>query len=244
MKKRKIESKIIICIVMTVVLVSLIIIMVAAFRFFFIPYDAKENQENYAKWLCIGDSITLGETNRNVSYADYVAKMIPINLVKEGHSGYTTSRFTELVDEFETDVDFVTVFVGTNDWVYDRPLGDVKDETDDTFCGSMNRLMNKVKAQYPDAHVYFLTPIFRDMQYNPSIPFMGIINSNGDSIKDFSEAMKQCADNKQVEVIDLYAMSGIDEKNISYYTNDGTHPNFKGHSRIAFVLRKILQNEK
>lgn len=207
------------------------------------PYN-KTDAQNETIWLCLGDSITYGETNHEISYADYTGKLTGVQLVKEGFSGYTTEQLYNELDNIEADPDIVTVLIGTNDWVYDREMGKVSDQDMSTFCGSMNLLMQKITQKYPKAEVIFFTPLYRDMQYNPAIPFTGTINSNGKTVKDFGDSLKACAQRNDVKVYDLYSESGINATNINRLTNDGTHPNARGQMKIAWKVKKLVEMSK
>lgn len=209
--------------------------------FFFCPDKQNVAEGNEKRWLCIGDSITLGETNHNVSYADYVAKMSDIYLVKEGHSGYASERILAELDELDHEADIITIFIGTNDWVYDRAVG-TQEDMEGTFLGRMNQLVQELKKRHPQSEIYLLTPLFRDMHYNPSIPFTGAVNSNGETVETFANAIKKCAEMNGVSVVDLYSNSGINARNVNWTTTDGTHPNFLGHLMIARQIRNIVNN--
>lgn len=223
------------------VVCTLLILIVLAVAFAYLPYDGK-NSRSDKTWLCLGDSITLGETNHDMSYADYAGKLTGVHLIKCGYSGYTTEMLIEKLDSLENEnVTVVTVLIGTNDWVYNVPIGDEQDEVSGTFCGSMNRLMEKVKQLYPKADIYFLTPIYRNMQYHPAISFTGTVNSNGDTIDDFREAVIKCAERHDVAILDTYIESGINDKNIKDYTTDGTHPNLIGQMRLTRSVMSILK---
>lgn len=196
-------------------------------------------------WLCLGDSITVGECNHSVSYADYVGKNLEnINLLNRGASGYTAfdiySNYANL--DISENPDIVTVFVGTNDWVYDVPIGNPEDRTNDTFCGRLNLLMQKIRNRYPFTRVVFFTPIYRDMQPHESIPFTGTTNSNGNTTADFAEAVILCAANHNIEILDLYNLSGINESNADKYLVDGTHPNFEGQILIAEQVETLFES--
>ncbi len=109
-----------------------------------------------------------------------------------------------------------------------------------TLYGSLNILMTSLKERHPNSEIYFLTSIFRNMHYNEAIPFTGTVNSNGDTVGDFAQAVIKCAKMHEVSVLDLYSESGMNENNIERFTNDGTHSNVIGQFMIAFRVKKII----
>ncbi len=49
------------------------------------------------------------------------------------------------------------------------------------------------------------------MHYNEAILFTGTVNSNGDMVGDFTQAVIKCAKMHEVRVLDLYSESGMNE---------------------------------
>ncbi len=205
----------------------------------------RSNGDYEITWLCLGDSITFGEGNHDVSYADYVGKNLGnVNVLNRGASGYSAGDVYSNYDNLDNseNPDIITVFIGTNDWVYDVPIGTPEDRTGDTFCGRLNLLMQRIRSRYPFTKVVFFTPIYRDFAGNEWLLFTGTINSNGDTIADFAEAIVICAENYNIEILDLYNVSGINENNADKYLVDGTHPNYEGQLLITEQVEALFES--
>ena len=204
----------------------------------FLTTEYEYNGKSDISWLFIGDSITYGDKNNEISYVDYIGKMTGYEVINTGINGYTTEMIIDCYDTINRDADIVTVFLGANDWMVDTPIGTPDDSEQGTFCGNTNVLLNLVKETHPDSDIFLLTPIPREIIPCDFISFSGSINNNGDTAEDFAQAAKSCAEKNNIHVIDLYSNSKITPNNLDKYTSDLTHPNNRGHFLIAWEVRK------
>ncbi len=150
-----------------------------------------------ASTLCfLGDSITdgIGTTKR---YFEYLTDLTGAKTHGFGVSGAKTIDLFPQMDEMERTVgrafDILFVFIGTNDYMSDVPLGSffTKREApvpcdsdsdghftkygirkkrefvfdDHTFCGRLNLVLAELKKRYSDKRVIFMTPLHRAYAY-------------------------------------------------------------------------------
>ena len=133
----------------------------------------------------LGDSIT-DPNQKHEIYWQYLAKWLDWDVHSYGVGGATWSHLPGQIDRMERemgdDVDAVLVFMGTNDYQRDRPLGRWYDETPgevvwrgkkvllprrsfnrdaNTVRGSANIAMERLRTRYPRAQIVVLTPIHR-----------------------------------------------------------------------------------
>lgn len=151
--------------------------------------------------------------------------------------------FCSRVDTMIPDADIVVVFGGTNDFGHgDAPFGTMADRTNETFCGALHVLYEKLCQRYPDAQLVVMTPTHRCSEDDGGLNESGI--RRGGVLADYVEAIRQVAANYSIPVLDLWSVSGIQPKvDIlkEKYMPDGLHPNDAGHSRIAQKLIGFLR---
>lgn len=193
-----------------------------------------------ARVAFLGDSITDARqipTTNNV-YWHNLEDILGITPFVYGISGHRMNQIIgqgeRLEREHGQEVDAIIVFVGTNDYNGNIPLGEWYDysmaetvddgpETvvrkhrepvydDATFRGRANTTLRWLKTHYPDKQIIFLTPIhrgyakFSDKNIQPPESFA---NDCGYFIDDYVQAVKEIANVWAVPVIDLNSVSGL-----------------------------------
>lgn len=128
-------------------------------------------------------------------------------------------------------VDFVTVFYGTNDWGFNYSI--------DTFKEVYSQALKKLQTKYPQIRIVVICPYWRsisdgeDSNINP--------NNNGIYLYDFSNAIENdVAFTYNLPCINLYRSLGANSITNRYYTQDGTHPTFRTRSIIADKIFRFL----
>lgn len=193
-----------------------------------------------ARVAFLGDSITdarqIGSTN-NI-YWNNLIDILGIQPYVYGISGHRMNQIVgqgeRLEREHGQEVDAILVFIGTNDFNGNIPLGEwytysMEKTIDDgpeeverkhrelvyddaTFRGRANTTLRWLKTHYPDKQVIFLTPIhrgyakFNDKNIQPPESFA---NDNGYFIDDYIQAVREIATVWAVPVIDLASISGL-----------------------------------
>ncbi|MBA4057592.1 MAG: SGNH/GDSL hydrolase family protein [Marivirga sp.] len=185
-------------------------------------------------WVAIGDSITylndhLEETGSRVTkgYMTSVVEKKPfIKYTNKGYNGWTARGIANEIDSLGlTSADIYSVFLGTNDWWQGRPVGTIDDYKNNTgsstFYGSFRRIIDKLKMLNKDAKVILITPMQRG-----DFVYLGDMNNNaygsykakdGQMLKAFADAVIAIGDLEKIEVIDLYAKSGMTLENMVKY---------------------------
>lgn len=206
----------------------------------------------------IGDSITegAGVATPDHRYPDRIAAASGAICRNYGISGTRIARqhcpsadpamdrhFCSRVEEMAPDADVVVVFGGTNDFGHgDAPFGQFSDRTDDTFCGALHVLYQKLLERYPRAHILILTPLHRLEEDCPRGD--GSKQADAPLLQAYVEAIRETAAYYALPVLDLYAVSGL-QPHVpviqALYMPDGLHPNDTGHQRLAEVILRYLR---
>lgn len=187
--------------------------------------------------------------------------------------GELLSQAQRMEAELGDDVDAIFLFAGTNDFYASRPLGSWYTETNDTvvtlrhedgsprheevrrlrafcfdnsFCGSVNRVLSYLKHRYARKQIVLMTPIHRayatfgpqNIQY-PEL----YANRDGIFFEEYCARVEEAAKIWSTEFIDLRQCSGLfplyDESAAAYFSNivtDRLHPSAEGHRRMAEVI--------
>lgn len=156
---------------------------------------------------------------------------------------YKDRYFSSRIEEMIEDADVVVVFGGTNDFGHgDAPIGTQQDRTENTFCGAVHILIQKLIDRYPRAQIVFLTPMHRVGEDEVEKNEYGF--HRGGSLRVYVDAIKEAAEHYGVPVLDLYRMSGLQPEIPALrelYMPDGLHPNDFGNERIANRLEGFLK---
>lgn len=191
----------------------------------------------------IGDSIT--DPNNRASkkkYWNFLMDWLGIEYfvpAKSGRQWNDVERQKKLVDEkWGKDFDAVFVFLGTNDFNHDVPMGEwfeVKDEqveravhgkvkepenvkhrylnTDNgTFKGRINNALALLKKEYADKQIVLITPIHRAGFFPHEKnwqPAEDYSNALGLFIDDYVKAVKEAANLWAVACVDMNALCGL-----------------------------------
>lgn len=206
-----------------------------------------ENQYDFSqmKIACLGDSITKAanlEGEENYEQYAYPARLQELlgaeevyNLGIGGSSigRYWADAFVDRYTEIPQDSDIIIVMGGTNDGfcVSEEEFGSLDERAYHTFCGDLNELMNGLRENYPDAQIFFATPLPNVLQ--------DYLMSEREYLlpqKDFVEVIQTLADEYDFEVIDLYNSNVLDSHDaniITEYMPDGVHGNPAGYQILA-----------
>lgn len=142
-----------------------------------------------------------------------------------------TLRSGELHRDNGTQPDIIIVYLGTNDLGNNCELGSLSEYTMDNFIPAYDLMLSNIVSIYPNADVFVCTllPEGRNTE---------------DELLAYNEAIKELAADAGVNVIDLYADSGIIRANyLQYVIDQGTlrvHPNEEGMDRISTTVVKAL----
>ena len=208
------------------------------------PADNYMNHTWYSKRIAyIGDSVT--DPNQGggqvTHYWQFLADWLHSTPLVYAVSGYEWSHAVGLTDklhqEVGEDVDAIIVFLGTNDYNSDLPLGcwftekpeqvqrgkggkefqDVRmhrslSMDQSTVRGRINVAMKHLKELYPTKQLILLTPLHRGYAFfgnGNRQPSEDYRNEQGLYIDHYVDAIAEAAHVWAVPVIDIYSLSGL-----------------------------------
>ncbi len=190
----------------------------------------------------IGDSVT--DPNQGggqvIHYWQYLSDWLHSTPLVYAVSGYDWTHAIGLTDkmnkEVGQDVDGIIVFLGTNDYNEDIPLGnwfvEKPEEVDrgkgrdfrdtrmhrtlcmeqNTLRGRINVAMNHIKSLYPTKQIILLTPLHRGYAFfgkgnrQPSEDYR---NEQNLYLDDYVKVIQEAAHVWAVPVIDIFSLSGL-----------------------------------
>lgn len=197
------------------------------------------------KIVCLGDSITAAsnldseEDYQQYSYPAQLKELLGAeevcNLGIGGSSigRYWADAFVDRYQDIPEDADIIIVMGGTNDGfcAADKEFGSLNERAYRTFCGDLDELMRGLKEKYPDADIFFATPL-------PNI-LHDYLMSERDYLlpqKNFADVILTLAQEYDYEVIDLYNSNILDSHDaniVADYMPDGVHGNHEGYRILA-----------
>ncbi len=150
--------------------------------------------------------------------------------------------FCSRIDSMDVNADIIAVFGGTNDFGHgDAPIGNLNDQTPDSFYGALNFLYKNLIIKYPDAFIFVITPLHRIDENN--LKGDGSKEKNSLPLREYVKIIREVADNYSLPILDLFANSGINPSIPTHeekYTIDGLHPNDLGHQIISQRIIKFI----
>lgn len=221
----------------------------------------EEKESNYwydKSFVCIGDSITAG-SGTTKSYWEFLEETLnPLSMKAMGVSGSCVSATSDygtsnspLINRYTSipDSDVITIYMGTNDYGHETPLGTIDDKGDISFYGALNTIIPGIIAAHPESRLIWITPTHRYGRGTSGIlgtafTYDYIPNGRGHNLKDYVDAIKAVCERHSVPVIDLFNISGLDpsiSEIRSKYMPDGLHPNAAGHEKIAGIIAASLE---
>ncbi|MGN1344353.1 MAG: SGNH/GDSL hydrolase family protein [Traorella sp.] len=196
----------------------------------------------------LGDSITQGVGNHDISWTNYLEDLLP---VKVNNYGIAATKITKeigssdsFVDRYiniDPNSDIIIVFGGINDFNHGLPLGIRSSFDPYTFYGALNTICHGLQSKFPMADILFITPMkaFGFKNY----PHWNSLNSDIHRLVDYRNAICEVCEDHSIMVLDLYSESGIlvDVDNMKdKLLCDGLHPSKEGYLRIARKIANVL----
>lgn len=201
------------------------------------------------KMNCLGDSITWGYipdvgTQMENPYPKLLKERLGLAECRNyGISGSTlcqsayspmSVRFLDMND----DADIISVFGGTNDQGVGFELGKIEDTENSTIYGSLDILCKGLIEKYPQAFIFFITPLRNGNAK---------INSKGYSLEDVANAIKEVCYKYSIPVLDLYSIGGFHIENDNfremYNGEDKLHPNQKFmNEHLAPIIEQFIRS--
>ena len=194
---------------------------------------------------CLGDSITAAanlegeEGYQQYSYPSRLKELLGAqevyNLGIGGSSigRYWSDAYVDRYQEIPEDTDIILVMGGTNDGfcVSEKEFGNLDERARRTFCGDLDELMRGLRESYPDAEIFFATPLPNVLQ--------DYLMSERDYLlpqQKFVDVILTLAGEYDYSVIDLYNSNILDSHDanvVADYIPDGVHGNHDGYQIMA-----------
>lgn len=206
-----------------------------------------ENRRDFSglKIACLGDSITAAanlENEENYQQYSYPARLKELlgaeevyNLGIGGSSigRYWSDAYVERYQNIPEDTDVIIVMGGTNDGfcVSDKEFGNLEERASRTFCGDLDELMRGLRENYPEAEIFFATPLPNILQDYLMIERDYLLPQ-----KNFVNVIQTLAKEYDYKVIDLYNSNILDSHDanvVADYIPDGVHANHDGYQIMA-----------
>ena len=199
----------------------------------------------------LGDSITYGYDGQagggrvENPYPSIVKDLLKFNTCNNygingstitGNDGLGVAPMNNRYSSMADNADYVIVFGGTNDHGQNMALGTKNDTDNSTFYGSLDILIKGLINKYPKARIAFITPLRKSN--------IGA-NTNGNTLEDFVNAIKEKCKEYAIPTLDLYNLSGCIPQIANFKTNnlpDGLHPNEEYYYVLAKKIAHFIES--
>lgn len=197
---------------------------------------------------CIGDSFTHGAASRPdiPSYVSRMSKYLGTTPRNTGIGGATIAKGDDgrgfIGDQIKDvhDQAVVTIFGGTNDFAASRPIGTVKDSTDNltTVWGALKYMITTLAQHNPTAKFLLITPAksyHADWKlYDDDGNYR--TNDLGYTFVDYVNAIKAVGSFNAIPVLDIFNEGNYNPYLWPKLSLEGLHPNAMGQERLAKTI--------
>lgn len=195
--------------------------------------------EPNTSWTAYG-ALDLTSMVNAVSTDDYSKLEYAANWLKTNEKDDNTEIVNRLKNIDWSNIDAVTILIGTNDYAGDTPIGS-GEESVSTIKGSILYIANKLLSKYPHLSIYWFTPVPRWMATSlegrtPENWGGNKKNSLDKTLVDYVDAIIEQCELLGIPVCDTYRTIGWTIYNLGEYLSssgtDGVHP-YRGFEKIA-----------
>lgn len=197
------------------------------------------------KIACLGDSITAAanlegeEGYLSYAYPSILKELLGAEEVYNFGIGgssigrYWSDAFVERYAQIPEDVDIIIVMGGTNDGfcLSEKEFGSLTERKPWTFCGDLDELMRGLQEKYPEADIFFATPLPNILQDYLMRERTYLLPQ-----KNLSDMILTLSAAHEIPVIDLYNSNILDSHDadiVADYMPDGVHANKAGYRILA-----------
>lgn len=165
---------------------------------------------------------------------------------------YVPERIETLESIDWSEIDYITISYGTNDWNSNYDLDNENDPDDTTtYLGAFRYSVEKLLTAYPNIKILPITPLWRFWDTNTGLPSEvqeDYIDSNtyakgtGYKLWEYGDALIEAAKDYQIPVFDIYHVCMMNKFNRHEYfeTTDGTHPKLEGRVMMTGMIAGYL----
>ena len=196
------------------------------------------------KILCIGDSLTEGDYGvygksgianvKEKNYPYFLSQILKIPVINEGKCGFTASAYLEYYlskSSVYPDVSLIIVMLGTN--------GGISTEKDSRGAADYDRLICKLKSDYPKAKLAICTaPHATDDPSKSNYGYAG-------NVRSANEFIYKYAKDNSILLFDAFSIPRWSAENEAVMQpNDGLHFSEDGYKVLAeFIAGKIIEEK-
>ena len=139
----------------------------------------------------------------------------------------------DIYQNVPTDVDVITIWIGTNDKGSNVPIGNIDSVDETTFMGAYNVMLKWLIENRPAAKVLLITPMQRsDSTGQTGVPLIDYVNAVEEIGVKYSKRVLNMYKNSG-----LYVYSEVVKQN---FIPDGLHPGYEGHKRF---IAPVIESE-
>ena len=198
------------------------------------------------KATVLGDSVNLCSLVDAIVRNDFIYQRSDV-VTSHMVLPYFLGRVNELAAVDFNQVDTILIEQGTNDYNSGVPLEDENDSFNvETYGGALRYTLSTLQTNYPNSRIVLITPTY-----------CYFLDENDNKLKDCHEtdfgygvlddyvALElQIAREYNVEVIDMFQESPIQEDTMDIYSSDGLHFDENGRRLLAQILADYLKGDK
>ena len=220
--------------------------------------ETEQNPWNGRSAVFVGDSITAGVGTTKLYY-EFLKESLGLDSVTAlGVGGSCVSAASDygqknqpLINRYQSipSADLIVIFMGTNDYGHETPLGSVSDTEDGTFYGALNIIVPALIKSHPSSKIVYVTPMHRygfgtSKILGTNFTYDHLPNGVNATLEDYVDAVKNVCASNGVSVIDLHTECTWDPSDSEVragYMPDGIHPNAAGHEVIAGIMESHIR---
>ena len=168
---------------------------------------------------------------------------------------YVPDRISMLEDIDWTEIDYITIAYGTNDWNSNYALDNENDLDDTTtYLGAFRYSVEKLLTAYPNLKILVITPLWRWWDTNTGMPSeiqADYIDANdyakgtGYKLWQYGDALADVAKLYHIPTLNIFWECMMTKQNrLEYFNaNDGTHPKESGRYLMAQIIKVCLESK-
>lgn len=184
------------------------------------------------------DAFSMHSLADSVASGDWSVQDAAVGSVESAHAA---DHLAALKSVTWPDVDYITIFYGTNDFAGGVALEDADNPmSTETYKGALRHSVDAILSAWPKIRIVVVTPMFRVWRDGDAVTDSDAYTILDRRLPDFAAAAAEVAREYKLPVIDLYNTLGINRVNWGAFSGDGTHPNDDGINRLGETLAARL----